>query len=259
MSQIPFGPEELKAPPMEGQAFLAFLHAERARKYPDPPAFYRALRDGQLRKEDLQLWVKDLYYYWDYGIRFSTGAIFAKDNDEETRTHILKRLVDIEGKDVVQDLTGSRIPSYEELWLKFGEGLGLPRNEVLGWKTFTRSYYAVTTLCMYSRWWEWTWLDGIASLYAADLHHGQYLAQAHEAIQRQFDVPSESLEFFRVFLDDVAANIPWEEKALAYWCCTTERQLTAARALRERLMIEDQLLVSVERARTQDRVPLQVP
>lgn len=259
MSQIPFGPEDLKEPPLEGKAFLDFLHAERARILPNPPAFYQALYDGQLRKEDLQLWSKDLYYYWDYGIRYSTGAIFVKDNDEASRTHLLKRLVDIEGKDVVRDLTGSTIPSYEELWLRFGEGLGLSRDDILNWKTFTRTYYGVTTLCLYSRWWEWTWLDGIASIYAADLHHGEYLARAQQAIKRHFDLPQESLELFHVVLQDVADNMPWEEEALAYWCCTTERQLTAARALRERLMIEEQLLVSVDRARSQDWAPLQVP
>ena len=29
-----------------------------------------------------------------------------------------------------------------------------------------------------------------------------------------------------------ATHLPWEEEALAYWACTTERQLTAARAFR---------------------------
>jgi hypothetical protein len=51
----------------------------------------------------------------------------------------------------------------------------------------------------------------------------------------------------------------WEEQALAYWCCTRERQLTAAKAFRKRLDIENQLLVSVHRAATTERMPLQVP
>ena len=104
------------------------------------------------------LWVKDMYLYWDHAVVYSTGAIFVKTNDEEVRTQILRKLVDIEGKEVVNDLTGWTTPSYEELWLRFGEGLGITRKEIQSWKSFTRTHYAITTLCMLSRWWEWTWL-----------------------------------------------------------------------------------------------------
>jgi pyrroloquinoline quinone (PQQ) biosynthesis protein C len=255
----PYSPEDLKEPALDGEAFLELLHAEQARKYPDPPPLYQELYAGRLRKEDLQLWVKDMYSYWDHGLVYSTGAIFVKTNDEETRTHILRKLVDLEGEEVVHDLTGWTTPAYEELWLRFGEGLGLRREEVLSWKPFTRTHYANTTLCMLSRWWEWTWLDGIASLYAGDLHGQRYLGEAHEALQQHYSVPADSLEFFRVYLADVATHIPWEAEALKYWCCTRERQLTAAKAFRYRLDIENQLLVRVHTAATTGELPLQVP
>ena len=62
-----------------------------------------------------------------------------------------------------------------------------------------------------------------------------------------------------MLLGDVDSHIPWEEEGLAYWACTTERQLTAARAFRERLDIEHQLLVALEEARKGERMPYQVP
>ena len=68
-----------------------------------------------------------------------------------------------------------------------------------------------------------------------------------------------ALEFFDVILSDVESHITWEAEALAYWPCTTERQLTAARAFRERLDIEDQLFVALNAARSGDRMPFQVP
>jgi len=255
----PYGPDDLKDPPLEGQAFLAFLEGEKARKQPEPPAFYQDLYAGKLRREDLQLWVKDMYSYWDHALVYSTGAILIKTNDEQTRTNILRKLVDLEGKDVVNDLTGWTTPAYEELWLRFGEGLGLSRAEIQDWKPFTRSYYAQSTLCMFSRGWEWTWLDGVASFLAGDLFGQEYLGRADEALQARYDVPEESLEFFRVYGQDIATHIPWERDALAYWCCTRERQLTAGKAFRYRLTIENQLLVRVHTAITSDRVPLQVP
>lgn len=258
-AQIPFGPDDLKAPPMEGPAFLDFLERERKRKYPAPPPFYEALFGGQLSRDDLRLWVKDLYAYWDHGVVYSTGAIFVKTNDEPTRTHILRRMVDIEGEDVVGDLSGSSTPAWEELWIRLGDGLGLSREEITSWKPISRTHFAISTLCTYARYWDWSWLDGIASFYASDLHGQEFLARAYENLRGRYQVPGQSLEFFRVYLEDLETQIPWEQEALSYWCCTTERQLTAARAFRERLDIEYQLLFGVEKARTDGRIEFQVP
>ena len=259
MSELPYGPEDLKEPALSGDAFMRFLHDEKAKKYPDPPPLVKGIHDGEYSKEHLKLWVKDMYLYWDHAMVYSTGAIFVKTNDEEVRTQILRKLVDVEGKEVVNDLTGWTTPAYEELWLRFGEGLGITRKEIQSWKSYTRTHYAMTALCMLSRWWEWTWLDGIASLYAGDLHGRDTLGGVGEAMKMHYDVPDKSLEFFRVYREDVASHIPWEEKALAHWCCTRERQLTAARAFRKRLDIENQLLVAPHRAATSERIPLQVP
>ncbi len=255
----PYGPEDLKEPPLDGQAFINFLEMERARKYPEPPPFYQSLYAGKLRTEDLQLWVKDMYSYWDHALVYSTGAILIKSNDEATRTHILKKLVYLEGKDVVKDLTGWTTPAYEELWIRFGQGLGLTKGDIQSWKPFTRSYYAQSTLCMLSRWWEWSWLDGVASMLAGDLHHQEYLGRAQEALQKHYNVPEKSLEFFRVFAEDVKEHIPWERETLSYWACTKERQLTAAKAFRYRLDIENQLLLRVHTAAESGSLPLQVP
>src|SRR6478672_1763975 len=123
-AQLPLGPDELKAPPLDGMQFIESLKQQRRAKYPEPPPFYKALFAGELSRGDLQLWVKDLYNYWDHGVTYSAGAIFIKTNDESTRTHMLRRLVDIEGEDVVEDLSGSSTPAWEELWIRFGEGLG---------------------------------------------------------------------------------------------------------------------------------------
>jgi len=112
---------------------------------------------------------------------------------------------------------------------------------------------------MLSRWWEWSWLDGIASLYAGDLHQQACLQKVYEACKKFYKLPEGSLEFFRAFLEDAPSHIKWEEQALAYWCCTRERQLTAAKAFRNRLDIENQLLVGAYKAATTETMPLQVP
>ncbi|MEX2598464.1 MAG: hypothetical protein WD533_02295 [Dehalococcoidia bacterium] len=244
---------------MEGQAYVQSLREQMKERYPDAPPFLQALYKGELSKEDLRLWVKDLYTYWDNTIVYSTGAIFNKNNDEPLRTHILRRMVDIEGEVTVQDLAGSTTPAYEELWLRFGEGLGLSREEITSAQPFSRTHFAMSTLRTFARYWDWTWLDGIAVFYAEDLHWQAYFPKAAEALKNHYSLDGSVLEFFDVVAGDAASHIPWEEEALAYWACTTERQLTAARAFRERLDIENQLQVAVEQARTEGKMPLQVP
>lgn len=260
MHQPPYDRNDLAAPTLNGPEFLKLLHAQRREKYPEPPEFYQALFAGTLRPEFLQLWVKNLYYYWEYGLRFSTGAIIAKNNDEESRRKMFRKLVRIEGKNVVNDLNPEwTTPSYEELWLRLGEGLGLSREEITSFPMYTRSYFAVSTLCLFSRWWEWSWLDGVASFYAADLLGRDYMPRAHEALQRRYGIAVEHLQLFPSLGEDVAESIPWEEEVLDYWACSTERQLTAARAFRNRLDIEYQLLLPLHHVANGERVPFQVP
>jgi pyrroloquinoline-quinone synthase len=259
MNHPPYSREELIEPPLDADQFVALLARQRLEKYPGPPPLYDALFDGSLRREYLDLWVKNMYYYWDYGLQFSTAGIFIKTNEEATRTHMLHKLVCIEGKELVNDLVGWDTPAYEELWLRFGEGIGLRRDDITSWKPFTRSYFAVSTLALCSRWWEWSWLDGVASFYAGDQLNSELMSRAESALKRHYNVSEDHLEFFRAYVADTADDLPWERDALAEWACTTERQLTAARAFRYRLDIEYQYVLPVWTAATTGELPLQTP
>ena len=224
------------------------LQQQRAEKYPDLSPIYRAMADGSLEREYLDAWIKDLYVYWDNLYR-AVGGVFVKINIEEVRNRVLVKLVNIEGKELAEPWNGETAPAYEELWLRFAEGAGVPRAEVLAWKPFSRTHFAVTTLALYSKGYEWTWLDGLASIYAGDLHQQQCMSAAYEALRTHYRVPESTLEFFRVFLPDTEKDLQWLESDVAYLCCTTERQHTAARAFRERLDIENQVVTGVWLAR----------
>ncbi|MBM2811429.1 MAG: pyrroloquinoline quinone biosynthesis protein PqqC [Chloroflexi bacterium] len=259
MNHPPFGPDDLKDPPLSGDDFIKLLHDQRAERHPEPPPFYQALFDGSLKRAYVELWVKNMYAYWDDAMVTSTGGIFVKTNEEDVRSHILRKMVCIEGKEIVNDLMGWDTPAYEELWLRLGDGLGLRRQDVIDWKTFTRSHFAISTLCLASRWWEWTWLDGVASFYAGDQFGSEYLGRAADALKNHYGVADSSLEFFRAYVGDASEDLAWEREALAYWACTTERQLTAARAFRNRLDIEYQMVLPLQMASSGERMPLQVP
>ena len=260
--QPPLAPEQLGAPPLEGRAFIGLLHSELANSYPDIPPLYQAIADGSLDRKHLEAWIKDSYFYWDNLYR-SVAGIFVKINVEDVRSRVLVKLVNVEGKDLARDWSGAETPAYEELWLRFAEGVGIPRHEVLAWKPYARTHFAVTTLALYSRGYEWTWLDGLASLYAGDLHHERCLRAAVGGLGSNYGAPDAPLEFFRVVLADIENDLNWAEEQLAYLCCTTERQHTAARSFRERLDIENQVAAGVwlarEAERTGSRAPTHLP
>ncbi len=262
MAQPPLSPEELKAPPLAGDAFVNSLLEQKSKRYPDVPPIYRAIAGGSLERDYLEAWVKDCYTYWD-NLYQAVGGVFVKNNDEAVRSPILVKLVNIEGKELGRQWNGATAPAYEELWLRLAEGLGVPRIEVQAWKPFTRTHFAISTLVLYSKGYEWTWLDGIASLYAGDLVQRECQNIAYEALRSHYKTPEPALQFFKDFLTDIEADIEWERKSLAYLCCTTERQHTAAKAFRERLDIEHQVAQGVWMAReaqkTGGRLPARVP
>lgn len=258
MSQLPYGPEDLASPALSGSAFLELLADNFSRKLSVPPDFYAALLEGHLTPDQLKLWIKDLYFYWD-NLYFSTAGIYIKTNDHGVRPKLLRRLVYIEGKAIVRDVRPDwRVPAYEELWARLGVSLGLSRDEIQSWQPFTRMFFSISTLCLYSRGWEWSWLDGIANLYSSDLYYQDIMTKARQALQDHYGVAEEHLAFFDALLADTAENLAWESEVLGYWACTTERQLTAARAFRERLDIEEQCVSALAQV-VKGEKPFQTP
>jgi pyrroloquinoline quinone (PQQ) biosynthesis protein C len=258
MSQLPYGPEDLASPALAGPAFIELLAENYSRKLSEPPAFYKAFFEGHLTPEQLKLWIKDQYFYWD-NLYFSTAGIYIKTNDHAVRPKLLRRLVYVEGKAIVRDVRPDwRTPAYEELWARLGVSLGLSRDELENWQPFTRTFFSLSTLCLYSRGWEWTWLDGLANLYASDLYYQDIMTKVKSTLQEMYGATEESLEFFTNLLSDTEENIAWEKDALSYWACTTERQLTAARAFRERLDIEGQCVAALAQA-VAGETPFQAP
>jgi pyrroloquinoline-quinone synthase len=245
MSQTPYGPDDLAVPPLSGAAFLELLDDNYTRKTDAQPAFYRELFAGNVSREQLKSWLVDQYFYWDH-LYFSTAAIYIKTNEATVRGKLLPRLVFIEGRNVVRDIRPEwTTPSYDELLARLGEALGVSRVELEDSRPFARTFFSVSTLCMYSRGWEWSWLDGIANLYASDLYYLELLPKVRAVLSSEFGVAEEALEFFDAVRRDAEENLVWEKEVLSYWTCTTERQLTAARAFRERLDIEAQCLVGL--------------
>lgn len=259
MSQLPFGPEDLKGPALSPDAFLELLESDFERKTAVLPLVYEQIIAGTLDIETIRCWAKDMYLYWDT-LYFSTGGIFIKTNETKAREGMLRKLVEVEGRVVVNDVAPSWTnPAYEEMWLQFANGLDISRDEVTSWPTFTRSYFSISTLCLYARGWEWSWLDGIANLYAADRFYIHYFPKISASLRNNYGIAEEALRVFDALVSDATENVLFERETLGYWTCTTERQLSAARAFRERIDIEHQVLASLDELIASGKLPFQIP
>ncbi len=258
MSQTPYGPEDLAVPPLSGEDFLGLLEENYNAKLTELPAFYKKFVAGDLSRQQLQMWVKDQYFYWD-NLYYTTAAAYIKCNDHTVRARLLQRLVWVEGRNVVRDIRPEwSTPAYEELFARIGDALEVSRQELDEWRPYTRTFFAITTLSVYSRSWEWTWLDCIASLYAADCFYQGVFPQLRDALSTKYGVADADLEFFDAVLNDSKENSAWAKEILPYWGCTTERQLLASRAFRERLDIEMQCVQGLAEA-ADGKSPFQAP
>ena len=110
LSQIPYGRAELSVAPMSAADYVAHLDETFAERASALTPLYERLVAGKLSNADLQVWVKDMYQYWDETLYFTMGAAFVKTNYEPPRTHMLRKLVDIEGKEVVPISTAGTRP-----------------------------------------------------------------------------------------------------------------------------------------------------
>ena len=85
------------------------------------------------------------------------------------------------------------------------------------------------------------------------------MGQAADALANHYGISEAPLAFFQHYVEDASGDLPWEAEVLAEWACTTERQLTAARAFRYRLDIDYQYVQPLYAAITSGEMPLQVP
>jgi len=72
-------------------------------------------------------------------------------------------------------------------------------------------------------------------------------------------VPDSALDFFLNYPRDTENDLKWLGSDLRYLACTTERQHTAARAFRERLDIENQVVTAVWLAREAEKAGRELP
>ncbi len=103
------------------EAFVERLREQGARRYHDHHHFHVAMHEGTLRREQLQAWVLNRYYY-QTRVPIKDALILAKSEDPAFRRLWIHRIHDHDGE---QEGEGGLA-----LWLRLAEGVGLDREEV---------------------------------------------------------------------------------------------------------------------------------
>jgi pyrroloquinoline-quinone synthase len=117
---------------------------------------------GLLTKPQVQMWVKQLYYY-RVNVPRKELYILANCQLKEVRMERVKKYLEEEDDRVI----GGKIGPHAELWLKLGEGLGMSREEMEDFRDVTAEYRAlVNSWVAYAR--DHSWLEGAAMSFDED-------------------------------------------------------------------------------------------
>jgi pyrroloquinoline-quinone synthase len=206
--------------PLDPEALADALRAFSTSYYANHP-FHHLMHDGRLTPRQLQGWVANRLAY-QRAIPRKDAAIISNCPDPDVRREWMQRIVDHDGD---QPGTGGI-----EMWIRLGEALGVPREEmederhVLPSVRFAAESYV--TFCKTR-----PWIEAVASslteLFAPDL-----MRQRIAAFPLHYPwVRTEGLEYFRSRLVQAPRDSGQGLRLVQRHCVTVESQRRAFEAL----------------------------
>lgn len=148
-------------------------------------SFYQRWQAGELTLPELQGYAKEYYRFEREFPRF-LSALHAQCPDAEGRQALLENLVDEERGE----------NNHPELWLRFAEGVGVPRDAVTDHFHSDETEHLVRVFRSSC---EKGLVEGLAALYAYERQQPDVARQKADGLQRFYGVKdNRSVEFFRV-------------------------------------------------------------
>ena len=158
--------------------------------YPAHP-LRRLLLEGRLSREQLQGWAKNQFHEFRNIHRFF-GIRYQKCPVQALRRMLLENMVEEEG----EDLFGGKYPSHAELWTRFGEGLGVPREEMHGYEPLPGVRAALEMYVQLVQQSHWAVAIGTGLVFEGE--GPRRMGEEREALETRYPwIPSDSLAFFR--------------------------------------------------------------
>ena len=164
--------------------------------------FYQAWQKGELNQEDLKLYAEQ-YYFFESAFPQRLSTIHAKCDDTSARQTILVNLWDEEfGED-----------NHAAQWLQFCEGLGLNKEDVQNAELLPTTQKLIdtyTTICN-----EESFKHGMSIMYAWEYQVPKVATEKIVGLRKYFDLPEDSLTFFKVHSTEKIAHHEAEAESIA--------------------------------------------
>ncbi|WP_028060642.1 pyrroloquinoline-quinone synthase PqqC [Candidatus Solirubrobacter pratensis] len=220
--------------------FVAQLRAQGTR-YHNLHPFHMRMDAGELTRGELQRWVANRFYY-QRCIPLKDAAIVSNCPDIEVRREWIKRIVDHDG-------TSAGTGGIES-WLRLGEALGVPRDELLSERRVLPAVrYAVDAYVNFAR--QRPWLEAVASS-LTELFGPAAIRVRVAALEAHYPwIDPLGLEYFRSRLDRAPRDAQHALQLVVERCLTQEQQERAVAALRFKTEMLWAQLDAIERGDTQ--------
>ncbi|MCW6038420.1 CADD family putative folate metabolism protein [Spirulina subsalsa FACHB-351] len=198
--------------------FLAQLDAILEQNHLLKHPFYQLWNEGKLTLTMLQEYAKE--YYWQvHNFPTYVSATHAACDDLNIRKMLLENLMEEEGGSV----------NHPELWLRFAEGLGVNREDVLNHDYLPQTQDSIKQLKTLAR--SENPAEGLAALYAYEAQIPEVSTTKIAGLKEYYDIEApEALSFFSVHekADEIHSQVTRE--ALSQLCQTPEEQQAALNA-----------------------------
>src|SRR3954469_3316318 len=224
----------------EPDDFVARLRAQ-GNRYHNLHPFHVRMDAGELSREELQRWVANRFYY-QRCIPLKDAAILANCPEIEVRREWIRRIVDHDG---TAPGTGGI-----ESWLRLGEALGVPRDELLSERRVLPAVrYAVDAYVNFAR--RKPWIEAVASS-LTELFGPDAIRVRLAALEAHYQwIDRAGLEYFRDRLVQAPRDADYALRLVVERCVTREQQERAVAALRFKTEVLWAQLDAIERGATQ--------
>jgi pyrroloquinoline-quinone synthase len=233
--------EHAPAPPVQ---FVAELRAQGTR-YHNLHPFHRRMDAGDLTPEELRRWVANRFYYQKC-IPLKDAAILSNCPEVAVRREWIQRIVDHDG---TTEGTGGI-----ESWLRLGEALGVPRDELESERGVLPGVrYAVDAYVNFAR--QRPWIQAVASS-LTELFGPAAIRVRLDALERHYPwIDPAGLEYFRTRLVRAPRDADYALDLVVARCRTREQQDAAVSALRFKTEVLWAQLDAIERGESQPPGP----
>ena len=186
------------------------------------------IQQGRLTKDQVKMWVKQLYYY-RVNVPRKELYILANCPIKEVRMERIKKYIEEEDSRIM----GGTVGAHSELWAKLAEGLGIPGNELEDFRDLHNAYRLVCDSWVnYAR--DHSWLEGASMSFDEDSGtgtggHGMKMA---EALAKHYGVPEWGLVHFTLHSEMDIDHGSSTRDLIKKYAVTEEQQAGVQKAVR---------------------------